>query len=139
VADKFEMPNGRVVIATSDAQGRRLEAQGGKRLPNRGEYTEPTNAQLARFLVVYARDIFPGAENLKLSPPILESLMSTNPVFRETALRHHRAFQDKIVELTEKMAKGELQCEFIRPNGKRCPNYNEPGHMYCGLHKSEED
>lgn len=103
------------------------------------EYTEPTNEQLAKFLIVYAKHIFPGAEKLELSPPILESLLSSNPTFREAGLRHHRMFQDHIFEMTEKMEKGELQCEYVRPNGKRCPNYNEPGSMYCGLHKSEEE
>lgn len=101
------------------------------------EYTEPTNEQLARFLVVYAGHI-PGAEGLQLSPPVLESLMSQNPKFREGALRHHRQFQDQIHELTKKMEAGELTCEHIRPNGKRCPNFNEPRSFYCGLHNKEE-
>lgn len=133
---EFEMPNGRIVVAVSDAQGRRLTAQGGKRISTQREYTEPTNEQLANFLVVYAKHI-PGAGGLQLSPPHLELLMNNNPGFRAGALRHHRNFQDTISKLSEKMDKGELQCEYIRPNGKKCPNFNEPGRMYCGLHKSE--
>lgn len=102
------------------------------------EYTEPTNEQLASFLVIAAPHIVPGAESLALSPPVLESLMSQNPSFREAALRHHRKFQDLIFEHTEKMNRdGELQCEHIRPNGKKCPNRNEAGSLYCGLHKEE--
>lgn len=136
--DKFEMPNGRVVIATSDAQGRRLEAQGGKRLANRGEYTEPTNEQLARFLAVSAPKLM-GLEHLELRPDpgFLELLLERNPEMRENALRYHRQFQDQIAEVTEKIVKGELQCEHIRPNGKKCPNFNQPGTMYCGLHQAE--
>lgn len=138
--DKFEMPNGRVVIATSDAQGRRLEAQGGKRLANRGEYTEPTNEQLAKFLSATAPQIM-GLEHLDLRPDpgMLERILELRPDMRENALRYHRQFQDQIAEVTEKIVKGELQCEYIRPNGKKCPNFNEPGSMYCGLHKSEEE
>lgn len=101
------------------------------------EYVEPTNAQLARFLVVYAQRI-PGTEGLQLSPPILESLMSTNPMFRKGALRHHRAFQEEINQVVARSDKGELPCSYIRPNGKRCPNFNEPGSLYCGLHKDAE-
>lgn len=103
------------------------------------EYIEPTNKQLASFLVVYAPQILPGAESLALSPPVLEVLLSENPTFREAGLRHHRAFQEQIFEHTEKMEKGELRCEHIRPNGKKCPNHNEPGSLYCGLHKFEEE
>lgn len=102
------------------------------------EYTEPTNEQLARFLVVYARNV-PGTDELMLSAPVLESLMSTNPRFREGALRAHRRFQEQIHEVSSKMELGELQCEHIRPNGKRCPNKNEPGIFHCGLHKGEYD
>jgi hypothetical protein len=102
-------------------------------MPER-EYTEPTNEQLAKFLVVYAKNI-PALDNLELSAPQLELLMTNNPQFREAGLRHHRNFQDHIFEFTEKMEKGELTCEHVLNSGKQCVNYNEPGSMYCGLHK----
>lgn len=101
------------------------------------EYTEPSNEQLAKFLIVYSHQI-PGAENLQLSAPILEALMSQNARLREGALRHHRRFQEQINELSKKMMAGELQCQYIRPNGKQCPNYNEPSSSFCGLHKDQE-
>lgn len=102
------------------------------------EYTEPTDEQLARFLVVYAPQILPGAESLALSPVVIQSLMSQNPTFKKAGLRHHRAFQEMIFDHTEKMERGgELQCEHIRPNGKKCPNRNEAGSLFCGLHKTE--
>lgn len=102
------------------------------------QYTEPSNEQLAKFIVVYLAHI-PGLAALPLTPDayILERQFELSSHLREAALVHHRRFQDQIFELTEKMNTGELQCEHIRPNGKRCPNYNEPGHMYCGLHKAE--
>jgi hypothetical protein len=104
------------------------------------EYVEPTNEQLARFLVVYAPQIMPGAASLQLSAPHLELLMTNNPEFRAGALRHHRRFQDEIFELQEKIERGgELQCQHIRPNGKMCPNRNEAGSMFCGLHRFEEE
>lgn len=99
------------------------------------EYTEPTNEQLANFLVIYA-EMIPGMQNLNLSPPILESLLSQNPQFREGALRHHRRFQGKADELHEKMIAGKLQCSQSLKSGKRCPNNNEPGSYYCGLHET---
>lgn len=97
---------------------------------------EPTNEQLANFLMIYAKHI-PGMEALQLSAPHLELLMNNNPQFRAGALRHHKKFQQDIVATGMKIAKGELQCEHIRPNGKRCPNHNEPGDIYCGIHKDE--
>lgn len=100
-------------------------------------YVEPTNEQLANFLIVYA-DQIPTARDLHLSAPMLELLMSNNPQFRAGALRHHREFQRKAIELGKKLTLGQLQCLHIRPNGKHCPNFNEPGRMYCGLHKDEE-
>jgi hypothetical protein len=102
------------------------------------EYTEPTNAQLARFLVVDAKND-PRLAGLQLSPPILESLLSQNPIHREAALRRHRKFQDQIRELTRAMNEGKLQCEHILQSSKQCPNRNEPGIMYCGLHKEEHE
>lgn len=98
-------------------------------------YTEPTNEQLARFLIVYAQRIPEMANRLELSEPILERLMDRNPHFREAALLHHRRFQEEIHELSRKMAAGELQCERILLSGKRCPNRNEPGRSFCGLHR----
>jgi hypothetical protein len=102
------------------------------------EYTEPTNAQLASFLSVYARN-FPGGHWLNVSPSILEWMFERNPNHRITALKFHREFQEKINELSAKILEGEMQCEHIRPNNKRCPNHNQPGSHYCGLHQSEED
>jgi hypothetical protein len=100
------------------------------------EYTEPTNKQLASFLMVYSQSnpIFAG---LQLNQVILERLLDQNPEHREAALQHHRKFQDDVRELTRKIEAGELQCEHILKSGKRCPNRNEPGLMYCGLHKEE--
>lgn len=107
-------------------------------MPDR-KYTEPTDEQLARFLVVYAPMILPGAESLALSPPVIQTLLSENPTFKEAGLRHHRQFQEMIFEHTEKMEKGgELQCEFIRHNGKKCPNLNAAGSLFCGLHKDQD-
>lgn len=100
------------------------------------EYTEPTNKQLASFLVLSAKSD-PRMEGLHLSPPILESLLSQNPKYREAALAKHHRFQDQITELSRMMEEGKLQCEHILRSGKRCPNYNEPGYMHCGLHKEE--
>lgn len=102
------------------------------------EYTEPTNEQLAKFLVIYAKQIR-GAEDLELSAPVLESIMNHNEEYRQAALKTHRQFQDQIIEHTKQMEAGMLRCEHIRPNGKKCPNANEPGSYYCGLHKDEED
>lgn len=100
------------------------------------EYTEPTNAQLARFLVVQAKSD-PRMAGLQLSPPILESLLSQNPRHREAALIKHRQFQEQLNELTKAMNEGKLLCAHILLNGKQCPNHNEPGYVYCGLHKEE--
>lgn len=100
-------------------------------------YKEPTNEQLANFLIVYAGQV-PGTEGLQLSPPILELLMNNNPQFRAGALRHHRMFHERLVEMTKKAALGQLPCQHIRPNGKQCPNFNQPGSYYCGLHQEDE-
>ncbi len=96
----------------------------------------PTNEQLANFLVVYAQQI-PQLEGLHLNAVILEMQLK-NPTFRETALKHHRNFQAGISEIHKELEAGELQCDYIRPNGKKCPNRNTPGHFYCGLHQNEE-
>lgn len=105
------------------------------------EYTEPTNEQLAKFLAIYAEHI-PAWQALRLSdtpvsPAILEKLLESRPEFREAGLRHHRKFQEDIIKHAVAMSNGELQCEHIRENGRRCPNHNEPGSVYCGLHKEE--
>lgn len=100
------------------------------------EYTEPTNEQLASFLVVVAQND-PRLAGLNLSPPILESLLSQNPTYREAALQRHRRFQEQIREVSRMIDAGELRCEHILRSGKQCPNYNEPGIPYCGLHKEE--
>lgn len=97
---------------------------------------EPTNEQLANFLVIFAHTV-PGAEDLELNASVLESILSHNEKYRQTALRNHRQFQRQAIETAEKMARGELPCAHIRPNGKNCPNFNEPGSLYCGLHKDE--
>lgn len=102
------------------------------------EYTEPTNEQLANFLVVSAQSD-PRMAGLHLSPPVLESLLSQNPKHREAALIKHRRFQEQIHEISRRMEAGELQCEHILKSGRQCPNRNEPGIPYCGLHKEEHD
>jgi hypothetical protein len=98
---------------------------------------EPTNEQLAKFLVIYAKTVT-GAENLDLKAPVLETIMNHDEKYRQAALKTHRRFQQDIDEMLGKMERGELRCEHIRPNGKHCPNSNEPGSFYCGLHKDEE-
>lgn len=102
------------------------------------DYTEPTNEQLASFLMVYAEQI-PELSGLQLNAANLEQLMDQYPRFRKGALRHHRRFQEQIDELSRKMEAGELLCEHVLNSGKRCPNHNEPGSMYCGLHKEDEE
>jgi hypothetical protein len=97
---------------------------------------EPTNEQLAKFLVFYAQTTS-GIEHLQLNPVILENIMSHDEDYRQAALRSHRQFQKEIDDLLEKRNQGQLRCEHIRPNGKHCPNFNEPGSFYCGLHKDE--
>lgn len=102
------------------------------------EYIEPTNKQLASFLVVYVQQI-PAMAQLNLNAYILERILEQNSEFRTNGLKHHRQFQKKIIEHSKKMEAGELQCEYIRPNGKHCPNFNAPGSYYCGLHKDDEE
>lgn len=100
------------------------------------EYVEPDNEQLARFLVVYARHI-PALSELSLNEHILKAQMDRNPKFREGALKHHRQFQEQINEHTRLTMAGKLQCEGRTKKGKRCPNRNEPGSLYCGLHQDD--
>lgn len=102
-------------------------------------HTEPTNAQLANFLVVYAKRFMGvGGKHLSLDASTLERMMDHDNTYREDALKTHRNFQKKLDEYMDKLEKGQMQCEHIRPNGKRCPNFNEPGKVYCGLHKDDE-
>lgn len=102
------------------------------------ERTKPTNKQLARFLEIVASTV-PGAEGIHPSAEILEMMLNENPLYREAALRKHRRFQQQIDEVHKKMERGQLQCDHIRPNGKMCPNWNQPGSFYCGLHKDQYD
>lgn len=100
------------------------------------EHAEPTNEQLARFLTVYIPSQM--GQDLNPSPVILERLLETQSGLREKALEHHRRFQAQIDELDRRMKLGELPCAYIRTNGKPCPNRNQPGSYYCGLHIDEE-
>lgn len=100
--------------------------------------TEPTNEQLANFLMAQARSD-PRMRGMRLSPPIIESLLSLRPDYREAALLKHRRFQEQINELSKALLAGQLQCDHILQSGKQCPNRNQPGHHQCGLHKSEEE
>lgn len=102
------------------------------------EYEEPTNEQLANFLMVYAPKIV-GMQEFALSPDILKELMDRDPRYRAGALRHHKAFVKEIADNRVKRERGQLRCEHIRENGKRCPNWNEPGSFFCGLHQSEKE
>lgn len=99
---------------------------------------EPTNEQLARFLVVYAQTKL-GTQNLQLDAPVLQAMMDDNEEYRQSALKTHRRFQQQIDEMFELMQQGRLGCAHIRPNGKHCPNFNEPGSYYCGLHKEADE
>lgn len=96
---------------------------------------EPTNEQLANFLVVYTKRI-PQLQGVNLDAGVLERQLK-DPTFRESALKHHRNYQEGISELHKQMEACELQCDYIRPNGKRCPNRNTPSSFYCGLHQNE--
>lgn len=100
-------------------------------------YSEPSNEQLANFMTVYARRM-PQFQHLHVNPAILEHLIEKHPEFRATALNKHREFQDNVNALQVKIQQGLLPCEYIRPNGKHCPNYNTPGSHFCGLHQDEE-
>jgi hypothetical protein len=97
---------------------------------------EPSNKQLANFLVVYAKQI-PGFQDVQLNPVMIDIQLKV-PEFRKVALRHYQKFQQQITELHELMEAGDLQCDHIRTNGKKCPNRNTPGSYYCGLHQDEE-
>lgn len=101
------------------------------------ENTEPTNTQLANFLVIYASQI-PGAEHLQLDAFVLEKILDSDPTYREDALKQHTRFQEQLNRLHDEMMQGKLQCEHIRSNGRRCPNFNETGSFYCGLHREDD-
>lgn len=103
-----------------------------------GPYSEPTNAQLAAFMTVYARSN-PRFKHLAVSPAVLEWIFETNPQHRANALRQHRELQAQLHRHAEKKMAGELQCQYILRSGKRCPNHNMPGSDFCGipLHQAE--
>lgn len=94
---------------------------------------EPTNEQLANFLIVIAPRIV-GAENLHLDRDMLMRLLE-KPAYRAAALSKHRKFVEEQHALIEKMERGMLRCAHIRDNGKKCPNFQEPGSWFCGLHR----
>ncbi len=102
------------------------------------EITEPTNKQLANFMFVLAKGD-PRAEGLNINADVLERIFEQDPKWRAYALRRHQEFAQNIHELTDKMQRGQLQCAHIRTNGRNCPNWNEPGSFYCGLHKEQEE
>lgn len=88
--------------------------------------------------MIYAQNI-PAMQGVQLNVGIIEMLLDRDPQFRAGGLRHHRGFQRQIIETAKKMEQGQLQCAHIRSNGKNCPNFNEPGSYYCGLHKGDEE
>lgn len=100
---------------------------------------EPTNAQLAAFMTVYARSN-PRFKHLAVSPAILEHIFEIQPQHRANALRQHRELQLRLHEEVEKRMNGELQCQHVsKLTGKRCPNFNMPGTHFCGLHQDDEE
>lgn len=98
------------------------------------EYVEPTTEQLAQFMVVIAPRLI-GEHDLQLDAGMIERLIESDFRYMSTAKRHHRRFYEEGKELHKKMLRGKLRCLHIRDNGKRCPNFNEPGSYACGLHK----
>jgi hypothetical protein len=101
------------------------------------EYTEPSNAQLAAFMTVLAKNN-PAFAHLRVSPAILEFIFEKQPEQREMALGKHRAFQAELNKHTEQMMNGELKCAYFLRSGKRCPNFNLAGTQFCGLHQEDE-
>ena|ERR1700752_1025522 len=103
---------------------------------------EPTNEQLANFIVIYGRTN-PLLAGLSVNPAMLELIFEHDEVARQRCLEIHQKFQARIAErgivLQKKIEEGTLPCEYIRPNGKPCPNFNEPGSLYCGLHQDKEE
>jgi hypothetical protein len=102
------------------------------------EYVEPNDEQLAEFLIVYMPRLV-GMDTPFTVPRSIIERMLKNPEWREVALGHHRKFQKDLKKLMQKVERGQLRCDHILQSGKQCPNFNEPGSFYCGLHKDEED
>lgn len=100
------------------------------------EYEEPTNEQLANFLTVYSARLV-GEHNFDLNPDILKRMLDSNPMYRASALKHHRMFVKEMKALHDKMERGKLRCAHIRPNDKQCVNFNQPGSFFCELHRKE--
>lgn len=96
------------------------------------EYKEPTNEELARFLLIYAPRLV-GEHDFQLNPVILERLIGEKPEYRAAALRHHKQFYKEADILFKKLERGQLRCQYVRPGGKRCVNFNVPGSFYCGI------
>lgn len=100
---------------------------------------EPTNAQLANFMALHARNN-PRFKHLAVSPAILEHIFNTQPQHRANALRQHREIQARLHEEVEKRMRGELQCQHVsKLTGKRCPNFNAAPTHFCGLHQDDEE
>lgn len=99
------------------------------------EYVEPTTEQLAEFMVVIAPRLIGQDHDLQLDSGMLKRLIESDFRYMSTAMRHHRRFYEEGKELHKKMLRGKLRCLHIRDNGKRCPNFNQPGSYACGLHK----
>lgn len=101
------------------------------------EYEEPTNEQLAQFMVVIAPRLIGQDHNLQLDAGMLKRLIESDPRYYQTARRHHRTFHDEQKRLYGMMLEGKLRCSHIRDNDKRCVNFQQPGSWFCGLHKGE--
>lgn len=101
------------------------------------EYEEPTNEQLAQFMVVIAPRLIGKDHNLQLDAGMLKRLIESDLRYYQTAKKHHRQFYDEQKRLWGLMMRGKLRCAHIRANGKRCPNVNEAGSFFCGLHKEQ--
>jgi hypothetical protein len=98
------------------------------------EYKPPTNLDLANFLSIYSVQ-HPHLRHLKTTPVLIERMIGSDPIFRALALNIHRKFCDEMGQEIEKMMRGELQCSYIYPSGKECPNFNEPGNYRCRRHR----
>lgn len=102
------------------------------------DYVEPSNEQLAKFMVVYSKTD-PRAAELHIDHHMLERIFDRQEKHRQACLKIHRRFQQEMLRHTAELIKGGLQCEYIRPNGKRCPNFNQSGSYFCGLHQESQD
>lgn len=100
------------------------------------ECHEPTNLALASFLSIYAVH-HPELRRLRTNPVLIERMINQDPVFRKHALHIYIRFCEEMGEEIEKMKKGELQCSYIRSNGIRCTNANEPGSYRCSFHRDK--